>query len=55
MTKHEKVSGGAKSPDTDTPFYESEPLEAVRLKHPWRSVFAVVLIVAAGKNSEITN
>jgi polar amino acid transport system permease protein len=25
--------------------YESEPLQAVRLKHPWRTVFAVVLII----------
>ncbi|WP_053387521.1 amino acid ABC transporter permease [Leucobacter japonicus] len=30
------------------PHPESEAIEAIRLRHPWRTVFAVVLIVLAG-------
>lgn len=29
------------------PFYESEPIQAVRLRHPWRIVFAAILLITA--------
>lgn len=39
-------SGEAASKDSQPqPFYESEPIEAVKLKHPGRIIFAAILIV----------
>ncbi|MFT4232048.1 MAG: amino acid ABC transporter permease [Leucobacter sp.] len=32
----------------DAPHPESAPIEAIRLRHPWRTVFAVVLVLIAG-------
>lgn len=46
MSEHE--TGTAENTPRSQPFYESEPIEAVKLRHPGRIVIGVVLIVAAG-------
>ena len=42
---------GSRAPGAETPGPEdhavSEPIEAVRLRHPWRTVLAAVLVIAA--------
>lgn len=43
----EKDNGAAGDTSRPRPFYESEPIEAVKLKHPWRIVIAVLLVLAA--------
>lgn len=40
-------AAGAKAPQPDD-VVTSEPIKAIKLRHPWRTVFAVVLIVAVG-------
>lgn len=39
---------GPGQPLTTDEHAEPEPIQAVRLRHPWRTVFAVVLIIVAG-------
>lgn len=40
-------AAGANAPQPDD-VVTSEPIKAIKLRHPWRTVFAVVLIVAVG-------
>jgi polar amino acid transport system permease protein len=41
MSESENVTDSGHSPK----FYESEPIEAIKLKHPWRAVLAVILML----------
>lgn len=43
----EQANGASGSDSKPQPFYESEPIEAVKLKHPGRIVLAVILAVLA--------
>lgn len=43
----ENMGGASGTIPKPQPFYESEPIEAIKLKHPGRIVFAVVLVILA--------
>ena len=45
MTEH--ANGASETTPKPQPFYESEPIQAIKLKHPGRMVFAVVLVILA--------
>ncbi|MFV0434153.1 MAG: amino acid ABC transporter permease [Leucobacter sp.] len=44
----EQARGTSEEAPKSQPFYESEPIEAIKLKHPGRVVFAIILVVLAG-------
>lgn len=43
----ENMGGASGTTPKPQPFFESEPIEAIKLKHPGRIVFAVVLVILA--------
>ncbi|MBK0422091.1 amino acid ABC transporter permease [Leucobacter sp. CSA2] len=44
----DNVTGTSGSAPKSQPFYESEPIQAIKLKHPGRIIFAVILLILAG-------